>query len=125
MMPSGQGKSRVIACLIAIRAHEKTNYKQEGFTIVFSSKLLRDVDKAKYEFLATAFEANLKMIVYDPRYSLDSQVGGEKRCILIDEADMILLDNAAMLKNLHVYGLSATSLGTTHTEKQFLTTFNF
>ena len=48
MMPSGQGKSRVIACLIAIRAHERTNYKQEGFTIVFSSALLRDVDAVKY-----------------------------------------------------------------------------
>ena len=31
-------------------------------------------------------------------------------CVLIDEADTVLLDNAATLENRHVYGLSATTV---------------
>ena len=46
--------------------------------------------------------------------------------MLIDEADMVLLDNAATLQNLHVFGLSATILsGGSSVEKLFLEKFNF
>ena len=123
-MPSGQGKSRVIAALIAIRVISK--YTDNGFAIVFSSYLLKEVDRAKYERLATALGVAVVLVVYDPARSLDSQLPNRKCCVLIDEADMVLLDNAATLQNLHVFGLSATILaGGSSVEALFLKKFNF
>ena len=39
-VPSGKGKSRIIAAIIAMRAKSPKLFKQEHFTIVYSSKLL-------------------------------------------------------------------------------------
>ena len=45
-VPSGQGKSRIIGALIAIRSLK--NYKIRHITIVFTSELLKGVDEQKY-----------------------------------------------------------------------------
>ena len=56
--------------------------------------------------MAIIYKTDIHQIVYNGS-ELDLQVDPES-CVLIDEADTVLLDNAATLQNKHVYGLSAT-----------------
>ena len=48
-IPTGKGKSRVIAAVIALAV---TYDDEKAFTIVYSSELLKSVDCKKYELLA-------------------------------------------------------------------------
>ena len=58
------------------------------------------------------------MIVYDPARLLEDQITNKKSIVIIDEADMVLLDNGAWCNNKIVYGLSATNIsGGSETER--------
>ena len=115
-VPSGKGKSRIIAAIIAIRAQSQKLFSQKHFTIVYSSQLLKEVDREKYELLAIIYKTEIRQVVFEGG-ALDTVVDKDS-CVLIDEADTVLLDNAATLPNKCVYGFSATplsnDLGTEH-----------
>ena len=53
-VPSGKGKSRIIAAIIAMRAQSNL-FKQPHFTIVYSCELLKEMDREKYERLAILY----------------------------------------------------------------------
>ena len=61
-MPTGKGKSRIIAAVIALAAHYD---KEKKFTIVYSSELLRSVDYHHYELLANLLHVEIQQLVFD------------------------------------------------------------
>lgn len=103
-VPSGKGKSRIIAAIIALQA--EFNDRQH-FTIVYSSRLLMSANEKRYKQLAITLGKPIEQIVFDPSVPLQEQLDGDSY-VLIDEADHILLDKLATLDNSHVVGLSAT-----------------
>lgn len=103
-VPSGMGKSRVIAALIAL----KNEYDDtQHFTVVFTTELLKSVENDKYIKLERFLSCRIELVVYNSKLPLAGQVNPES-FTCIDEADQVLLDNAAVLPNKHVVGLSAT-----------------
>ena len=64
-VPSGKGKSRIIAAIIAMRARSPYFFKQKHFTIVYSSKLLKLVDCKKYELLAIMCSTEIRQVVFE------------------------------------------------------------
>ena len=87
-IPTGKGKSRVIAAVIALAARYDA---VSSFTIVYSSELLKSVDTAKYEHLGELLKINVQQVVFDLQLGLKDRVA-EDNFLLIDEADFILLD---------------------------------
>ena len=60
-VPTGKGKSRVIAAVVAL-----ANYDGEkAFTIVYSSELLKSVDCKKYELLEQLLKVEITQVVFD------------------------------------------------------------
>ena len=117
-VPSGKGKSRIIAAIIAMRAKSGL-FTQKHFTVVYSSELLQKVDFEKYVLLAIIYDVEIRQVVFEGG-ALDTVVDKES-CVLIDEADTVLLDHAATLPNKRVYGFSATPLSKdSGTEYNFL-----
>ena len=96
-VPSGKGKLRIIAALIALSTLARKEIKH--FTIVFTSALLMSVDEQTYKDMGTILDVTVNMIVYDPHQTLDAQIANEDSAVLLDEADHVLLDNAATLTN--------------------------
>ena len=66
------------------------------------------------------------MIVFDKTRTLQSQLPNDKCVVLIDEADMIILDHAQPIANRYVFGFSATLLtGQDKVEEGFVKALNF
>lgn len=89
-VPSGMGKSRIIAAVIVLK------YLQKGitrFTVVFTSKLLRSADQAMYKRIGAVLNLELELVVFNPRCPLDALVR-QGHYAVIDEADAVLLDHA-------------------------------
>ena len=103
-IPSGRGKSRVMAAVIALKARQLVSPK---FAIVFSSELLRDVDGGKYEQLAELLDVHISLVVFDPEKAVTDQIDSDF-FLLIDEADQVLLDHATRFYNAEIVGLTAT-----------------
>lgn len=123
-IPSGKGKSRVIAAIIAL----KTDFTStKNFTIVYSSEILKNVDWDKIQLLSILLGKNvtIRQVTFDSRTPLFEQVHSDS-FVLLDEADTILLDHAATLPNKQVIGLSATVMTPElQVENEFLERCNF
>ena len=87
-VPSGKGKSRIIAAVVALAAHQDS---VNDFTIVYSSELLKSVDSHAYEVLRGFLNLNIKQVVFDKAKGLQTQVDPAS-FLLIDEADFVLID---------------------------------
>ena len=103
-VPSGMGKSRIIAAVIALQSICRN---MTLFTVVFTTKLLKQASQAYYEKIAAVLGLTLNLRVYDPRLSLDGLVLPGHYAV-VDEADEVLLDHAQTLTNPRMLALSAT-----------------
>ena len=104
-VPTGKGKSRIIAAVVNLAVLQQMADK---FTVVYSSELLKSVDQRNYELLATLLRVEIQQVVFDKEQGLENQVE-QDRFLLIDEADFILIDNVQTVHNQRVVGLSATA----------------
>ena len=87
-VPSGQGKSRIIATVIALLARMRNLSK---FAIVFPNSLLASVNRSDFQYLDSLFAINTQIVARD-----NAPIGtliDPDRVLLIDEADQILLDD--------------------------------
>ena len=87
-VPSGKGKSRIIAAIIALQADFKA---VNNFTIVYSNEILKSANEKKYKNLATILNKSIEQVVFEAGVTLQSKVD-RGSYVLIDEADFILLD---------------------------------
>ena len=123
-IPSGKGKSRVIAAIIALKSDFSVT---KHFTIVYSSELLKNVDEEKISLLSRMLGKNvtIQQVTFNSKKPLFEQVLPNS-FVLIDEADTILLDHTATLRNKQVVGLSATAINKNlKIESEFLERSNF
>ena len=87
---------------------------------MFTTDLLKSVDKQSYELVAASLGIDLQLVVYDAKLKLAEQVRGDD-FVVLDEADQILLDHAETLPNSHVLALSATPYSQSKViEKEYL-----
>ena len=89
------------------------------FTIVFTSETLRQASKVFYEDIAAVLSLDLKLEVYGPKSMLDAIVRPGYYAV-IDEADVVLLDNAETLTNPRMLALSATPYSSAAEEQEYL-----
>lgn len=115
-VPSGMGKSRIIAAVIVL---QNLCRSITCFTVVFTTKLLKQASQAYYEKIAAVLGLTLKLMVYDPNFSLDGIVLPGHYAI-VDEADAILLDHAETLTNPRVLALSATPFSNHVAEREHI-----
>ena len=116
-VPSGMGKSRIIAAVIALQ----NLYRQiTQFTVVFTSELLKRASASFYEEIASVLDLELDLKVYNPRWSLDGLVKPGYYAV-IDEADVVLLDHAETLTNPRILALSATPFSKHVAEREHIT----
>ena len=87
-VPSGKGKSRIIAAIIALQADFKA---VDHFTIVYSNEILKSANEKKYKNLATILNKSIEQVVFEAGVTLQSKVY-RNSYVLVDEADFILLD---------------------------------
>ena len=104
-VPSGKGKSRIMAAVIALK------YDYAGtreFTILYSSELLKSADHDKFEKLRRLLVGSrIRQVAYSKDVPIGEQVDPND-FLLVDEADTIFLDNAQVPANRNIVGLSAT-----------------
>ena len=70
-VPSGKGKSRIIAAAVVLAARYDG---VSNFSIVYSSELLKSVDCHKYELLEALLKVNISQVVFDQAQGLRHQV---------------------------------------------------
>ena len=66
-VPSGKGKSRIIAAAVALAARY---VGVQNFTIVYSSELLKSVDTMAYDMLGSLLKIQIKQVVFDKAVGL-------------------------------------------------------
>ena len=115
-VPSGMGKSRIIAAVIALQSICRN---MTLFTVVFTTKLLKQASQAYYEKIAAVLGLTLNLRVYDPRLSLDGLVLPGHYAV-VDEADVVLLDHAQTLTNPRMLALSATPFSGNVAEREYI-----
>ena len=94
-VPSGKGKSRIIAAAVALAARYDG---VRNFAIVYSSELLKSVDTRSYQMLGSLLMINIKQVVFDQSVGLRNQID-QDRFLLIDEADFVLIDGLQTVQN--------------------------
>ena len=115
-VPSGMGKSRIIAAVIALQSMCRGI---DRFTVVFTSELLRRASEGFYKEVAAVLGVELDLQVYGPKSRLDGLVK-EGYYAVIDEADLVLLDHAEHLTNPRMLALSATPYSKAAVEREYL-----